>query len=186
MAALTAWEILDLEPDATLPEIRRAYRRLAIAVHPDHNPGDLFAAARFREVRAAYETLLREEDERARQPLAGGPVTIACTLRGEHLVGTLSVRAHRVGRHRWVPLTLWATRTCERCHGEGIVHVPRAIPIFTTPWECTRCHGVGLVAIERRVRVRLSTTRPGTAVRLAGIGVRRYDGVVGDAYVHLA
>jgi molecular chaperone DnaJ len=49
--------ILGLERDATLGEIKRAYRRLARRYHPDINPGDQLAAAEFQRIAAAYETL---------------------------------------------------------------------------------------------------------------------------------
>ena len=39
-------------------EIKRAYRRLARRFHPDINPGDQTAAARFRQILEAYETLI--------------------------------------------------------------------------------------------------------------------------------
>jgi curved DNA-binding protein CbpA len=42
---------------ATVAEIRRAYRRLARRTHPDLNPGDQTAAARFRAINAAYQVL---------------------------------------------------------------------------------------------------------------------------------
>lgn len=49
--------ILDLESSATLPEIKKAYRRLALQLHPDRAPGDPYAAARFADVKEAYEVL---------------------------------------------------------------------------------------------------------------------------------
>lgn len=51
------YAILELEPSATLPEIRKAYRRLAMLFHPDKNPQDPYAQARFTEIKEAYETL---------------------------------------------------------------------------------------------------------------------------------
>jgi molecular chaperone DnaJ len=51
------YAILELEPRAGYPEIRKAYRRLAMLLHPDKNPGDPYARARFEEIREAYEVL---------------------------------------------------------------------------------------------------------------------------------
>ena len=42
---------------ATLIEIKRSYKRLARKYHPDINPGDHAAEARFKEITRAYETL---------------------------------------------------------------------------------------------------------------------------------
>lgn len=50
--------ILGLPHGASDLEIKRAYRRLARRYHPDINPGDRAAEARFREILQAYETLI--------------------------------------------------------------------------------------------------------------------------------
>src|SRR3954465_14517537 len=49
--------ILGLERGATLADVKRAYKRLARKFHPDINPGDRLAAAQFRQIAGAYETL---------------------------------------------------------------------------------------------------------------------------------
>ena len=52
--------VLGVDDDAGASEIRRAYRRLARLFHPDRNPGNTTALARFLKVRAAYEALSAE------------------------------------------------------------------------------------------------------------------------------
>ena len=54
---MNPWHELGLDESATADDIRRAYRRLAAEHHPDRNPGDESAAARFQRVRQAYEML---------------------------------------------------------------------------------------------------------------------------------
>src|SRR5829696_10346744 len=49
--------LLGIERAATLNDIKRAYKRLARRFHPDINPGDRMAAAQFRQIAEAYETL---------------------------------------------------------------------------------------------------------------------------------
>ena len=50
--------VLGLEQGASESDIKRAYRRLARRFHPDINPGDHAAEARFRQILEAYETLV--------------------------------------------------------------------------------------------------------------------------------
>ena len=51
------YSVLGVPRTATEKEIRTAYRKLARQHHPDVNPGDASAEARFREINAAYEVL---------------------------------------------------------------------------------------------------------------------------------
>jgi len=51
--------------NATEAEIKQAYRKLAKKYHPDLNPGDKEAEAKFKEVNEAYE-VLSDKDKRAR------------------------------------------------------------------------------------------------------------------------
>ena len=52
------YDILGLEQSATTKEIQKAYRKLSIKFHPDHNKeDDGFFAKRFLEIKEAYETL---------------------------------------------------------------------------------------------------------------------------------
>lgn len=51
------YAILEIEPSATLPEIKKAYRRLALQFHPDKKQDDPYAAAQFNEIKEAYEVL---------------------------------------------------------------------------------------------------------------------------------
>jgi curved DNA-binding protein CbpA len=51
------YKTLGISPQATIPEIKQAYRQLAMIHHPDKNPGDAYAISRFNEIREAYEVL---------------------------------------------------------------------------------------------------------------------------------
>jgi molecular chaperone DnaJ len=55
------YEILGVPRDAAAEDIKRAYRRLAMKNHPDRNPGDAGAEARFKECAEAYEVLADPE-----------------------------------------------------------------------------------------------------------------------------
>ena len=63
--------VLGLPHGATDSDIKRAYRRLARRFHPDINPGDRMAEARFRQILEAYETLI-DPARRSRYDAGGG------------------------------------------------------------------------------------------------------------------
>lgn len=64
-AAKDYYATLGVKRDATDKEIRQAYRRLARKHHPDVNPGDKTAEAKFKEIQQAYE-VLSDKDKRAK------------------------------------------------------------------------------------------------------------------------
>src|SRR4026209_1979578 len=64
--------VLGVERDAETGDIKRAYKRLARRWHPDITPGDREAAARFRQVLDAYETLI-DPDRRRRYDAGQAP-----------------------------------------------------------------------------------------------------------------
>jgi len=51
------YKILKIPPNATLPEIKKAYHNLAMLYHPDKNFNDPSATAQFSDIKEAYEVL---------------------------------------------------------------------------------------------------------------------------------
>jgi molecular chaperone DnaJ len=80
MAPQEYYETLGVGRDATIDEIKRAYRRLAVENHPDKNPGDAAAEERFKQASEAY-AVLSDPEKRARydrfghQGVEGQPFT---------------------------------------------------------------------------------------------------------------
>ncbi|MGB1274818.1 MAG: DnaJ C-terminal domain-containing protein [Nannocystaceae bacterium] len=65
MATQDHYAVLGVKPDATQDDIKSAYRRLALATHPDRHPGDVEAEERFRSISQAY-AVLSDPKQRAR------------------------------------------------------------------------------------------------------------------------
>jgi len=61
MAKRDYYEVLGTNKNASADEIKRAYRRMAMKYHPDKNPGDKQAEAKFKECAEAYEVLSEPE-----------------------------------------------------------------------------------------------------------------------------
>lgn len=72
---------LGVQPDASLADIRRAWRRIALETHPDRHPGDDTRERRFKEAAAAWDLLsdparrARYDRERRAPTLSAGDVS---------------------------------------------------------------------------------------------------------------
>ena len=55
------YEVLGVSRTASQEEIKKTYRRMARQYHPDLNPGDKAAEAKFKDIVEAYETLSNPE-----------------------------------------------------------------------------------------------------------------------------
>ncbi|MBM3580302.1 MAG: molecular chaperone DnaJ, partial [Alphaproteobacteria bacterium] len=58
------YEILGIGKKASSDEIKKSYRKLAMQYHPDRNPGNKEAEAKFKEATEAYE-VLKDDQKRA-------------------------------------------------------------------------------------------------------------------------
>jgi molecular chaperone DnaJ len=164
------YETLGVDRNATDEEIKRAYKKLARSFHPDLNPGDAAAEARFKEIGAAYE-VLSDPERRSRfdrfgtdQPQGGdfgaglgdifeaffgggmgfgtGDRGRSGPPRGEDLEAHVDLDLEDIvfGGEREVAIRT-AVR-CEPCDGSGAA-------VGTSPSTCSECGGSGQV---RRVR----------------------------------
>ena len=64
MAKADYYATLEVVREASGEDLKKAYRKLAMKYHPDRNPNDKVAEARFKEVSEAYE-ILKDDQKRA-------------------------------------------------------------------------------------------------------------------------
>jgi curved DNA-binding protein len=64
------YKILGVDRKASADDIKRKYRKLALELHPDKNPGDNQAESRFKEINEAYE-VLGDPEKRAKYDQLG-------------------------------------------------------------------------------------------------------------------
>jgi molecular chaperone DnaJ len=153
MAQPDLYKVLGVEKKASPEEIKKAYRKLARQYHPDRNPGDAGAEARFKEISAAYDVL--SDPEKRKQydrgtlfsgaPGAGGGFggfdvggfgDILNNLFGDRVRGTTGPRPPRPerGRDQEVEVSMSFDQSI---HG---AQIPLAVP---TSQRCSTCHGTG-------------------------------------------
>ena len=64
------YSVLGVDRNASADDLKKAYRKLAIKYHPDHNPGDKEAEEKFKQVNNAYQ-VLRDPEKRQRYDAMG-------------------------------------------------------------------------------------------------------------------
>lgn len=168
MAKSDYYEILDISRNAGEREIKKAYKRLAMKFHPDRNPGNTEAEAKFKEIKEAYEVLADPHKRAAydqyghaafEQGGGGGGADfsdIFGDVFGDIFGGSRRQRASRGADLRYnMELSLEeavrgvtreiripALDECGVCHGSG------AKP-GTSIVTCSTCHGQGQVQMRQ-------------------------------------
>lgn len=165
------YEVLGVERTATVDEIKRSYRSLAMKYHPDRNGGDAEAEERFKEVAAAYQ-ILSDGDKRERYDryghagLEGGggpdfggqnPFDLFGDLLGDFFGGGARRGGPQPGRSIQVvvdidlaeayrgstkQVTIPREEACNECGGSGARK-------GTRPATCQRCGGRGAVVMQQ-------------------------------------
>ena len=164
------YELLGVSRGATADELKRAYRQRARELHPDANPGDPAAEARFKEVALAYETL---SDPQKRQqydmygeagmqggsPFGGGGLGDIFDMffnggspfggagpsgppRGADVEAILDLEFAEAVFGCEAQVSVRTAVACEECEGNGA-------DLGSGPITCSECGGAGQV---RRVR----------------------------------
>src|ERR1700760_1571012 len=58
------YEVLGCQKGAAVTELKASYRKLAMELHPDRNPGDHTSEVKFKEINEAYD-ILKDDQKRA-------------------------------------------------------------------------------------------------------------------------
>lgn len=173
---MDVYVVLGLGREATIADIKRAYRRLARKYHPDINPGDDTAAAIFRHIAEAYETLIdpgrrRQYDAGQRQPASDGSVAFEgfdfTTVAQGRAAGTFSELFAEMFQP---PPSPEPPRTGSELHIElplGFQQATRGgeYPVAITRQErCADCEGAG---VRHRAEARCARCQGSGTVRWA-------------------
>ncbi|HVL49939.1 MAG TPA: DnaJ domain-containing protein, partial [Actinomycetota bacterium] len=160
------YEVLGVSREASEEELKKAYRKLARQCHPDANPDDPGAEARFKELGEAYAVLSdpsrRSTYDRfgSASSVGGGfdPFDIFASFfggdpfgfnrrtgpqRGRDLVAALEITFEEVVTGVTKSFPVRSLRNCGRCDGSG------AEP-GTESSTCDRCGGSGTVRSMQR------------------------------------
>jgi molecular chaperone DnaJ len=142
VATRDLYNILGITKSASNDEVKKAYRSLARRWHPDKNPGDAKAAARFKDINEAYRTLsdpdkrrrydrlgpLYTEDGRPPKPEDVNEVVSNVfnnlfgrnpDARGEDLRYTISLTLEEVAQGAGKEITVPRFVPCNTCGGDG-------------------------------------------------------------------
>jgi curved DNA-binding protein CbpA len=87
-----AYAVLGVMPSATREQVHHAYRELARRLHPDANPEDPAAAARFAQVHAAWQVLGNDDRRRTYDLVRSGVVGARATRSAPGPTGNTAVR----------------------------------------------------------------------------------------------
>lgn len=166
------YEVLGVSKSATDDELKKAYRKLAKQYHPDANPGDKEAEAKFKEASEAY-TVLSDQDKRrqydqfghsAFEGGAGGAGGFDFTnMDMGDIFGDIFGDLFGGGRSRRTnngPMKGPNVRTAVRItFEEAVTGVDKELELNLKE-ECTTCHGTGAK----------EGTRPETCTKCGGKG----------------
>ncbi len=188
-----ACHVLGVSPTAGPAEWKRAYRRLAMRWHPDRNDHPE-ATERFKEINAAYESLLAGDAQVVAEAPAE-PSEAPARAPDIRLNLVISLEEAAAGCRKTISYTrgkacptcagsgeagLSRTRFCEACHGSGRVHDEQRKLIvcpacagrgFFSERICPDCHGSGREIADANLEIVVPPGMlSGDELRLVGQG----------------
>ena len=166
------YELLGVTRSADAATLKKAYRKKAMQYHPDRNPGDSAAEAKFKELSIAYD-VLRDPEKRTAYDRFGhaafdgnaggfdydfsasfadvfddlfgeimGGRRRTASGRGADLRYNLEITLEDTYRGKTTQIRVPTTVGCENCGGSGAA-------AGSAPVSCPTCHGVGKVRAQQ-------------------------------------
>jgi len=175
MAQRDYYEVLGVAKGASEPELKKAYRRLAMKYHPDRNPDDEAASEKFKEAKEAFEILKNPEKRAAydqfghagvsNQPGGGGfgggadINDIFGDVFGDIFGGGRRGGGQRVYRGDDLQYNMEISLEEAVAGTSTEINIPSQVACEacdgsgskrgTTPSTCSTCHGVGQVRMQQ-------------------------------------
>ncbi len=140
------YEVLGVPKNASLREIKSAYRKLAKIYHPDISPGDKQKEDKFRLIKEAYE-VLSDREKREAYDRFGTPIiddgkeffesvfVVSREKRGEDIVRDVQILPQQKGGEVRIPFE--RMEICPLCQGKGTLSLDNNWRI------CPTCDGKG-------------------------------------------
>jgi molecular chaperone DnaJ len=158
MAKADYYQVLGVEKKASPEEIKRAYRRMAIKYHPDKNPGNKEAEAKFKECAEAYEVLSdpqkrKQYDQYGHEGLRGAGMHDFSRMNVEDIVSMFGFEdffgsvfgggGGRRGGRRGGPVRGYDLETSVELTLDEVAHGTEKTIEFTRQDRCPVCNGNG-------------------------------------------
>jgi len=167
------YDRLGVKPEATNEEIKKAYRKMAMKLHPDRNPGDKTAEEKFKALGEAYDVLGDEKKRKlydrygkkgleeggyqqrsARDIFSAffGPGVFgdddddghSGPRRGDDSVNPLNVTLEDLYNGKTSHIAITRNILCSKCHGNGTKS-------GKSPIKCKACNGRGIRVITKKM-----------------------------------
>lgn len=209
MITINYYDVLGVSNNASLEEIKFAYRKLARKYHPDLNSGDEKCALKFKEITSAYEILSnvskRREYDLLRRPFEQkfeykyttsanqtGASNFKRTTQSKGNIFENIVSSFKKGQDIQTEITITQAEAINGCIKKINVMHTHTCPncqgrVFLNGLVCPTCNGVGKQTIHKIIRVRIPKgVQNGKKIKIANEGNRSYNGGAnGDLYVQV-
>ena len=209
MVTINYYDILGVSEEASLDEIKSAYRKLARKYHPDLNNGDEKSCLKFKEVTSAYEILSnaskRRDYDMLRRPYSRYEYKYTTSAnktekpKSNNFKQTTNTKRNifddivysfKKGQDIQTEITITQAEAINGCVKKiNILHT-HTCPncngkVFLNGLTCPTCNGTGEQSIHKIIKVRIPKgAKDGKKIKIANEGNRSYNGGAnGDLYI---